>query len=134
MIYWCISSFTKSLYSWSATKKKEKIKHQTHPIIVVLVVDIEVPAKLHITIKFLCDGNTHLVLIVVMEMVLMTMTTTMMMMVMVVMTMIVNPPYCSCPDRSPCPHPSFPTQVEALRTCSPSCLLVVKILMMMMVI
>ena len=35
-----------------------------------MVVDIEVPAKLHITIKFLCDGNTHLVLIVVMEMVL----------------------------------------------------------------
>ena len=123
------NKFTLSLYSWSATKKKEKIKHQTHPIIIVLVVDIEVPAKLHVTIKFLCDGNTHLVLFVVM-----TMMTTMMMMVMVMITMIVNPPYCSCPDRSPCPRPSSPTQVAALRTCSPSCLLVVKILMMMMVI
>ena len=79
-----MNKFTKSLYSWSATKKKEKIKHQTHPIIVVLVVDIEVPAKLHITIKFLCDSNTHLVFIMMMEMVLMTMMTTMMMMVMVV--------------------------------------------------
>ena len=49
-----------------------------------MVVDIEVPAKLHITIKFLCDSNTHLVFIMMMEMVLMTMMTTMMMMVMVV--------------------------------------------------
>ena len=65
-------------------KEEEKVKHQTHPIIVVLVVDIEVPAKLHITIKFLCDSNTHLVFIMMMEMVLMTMMTTMMMMVMVV--------------------------------------------------
>ena len=77
-----MNKFTKPLNSWSATKKKEKIKHQTHPIIVVLVVDIEVP--LHITIKFLCDSNTHLVFIMMMEMVLMTMMTTMMMMVMVV--------------------------------------------------
>ena len=53
-----------------------------------MVANIEVPAKLHVTIKFLCDGNAHLVLIVVMEMVLMTMITMVMMMEVLMMVVM----------------------------------------------
>ena len=66
------------------------------------------------------DGHQHLLVMLRMLMMSLVMTSLMMMMglmmmMVMMMTMIVNQPYCSCPGRSPCPRPSFPTQVAALR-------------------